>query len=373
MSKIRTSFYILVFLFWLQLIPISELGAWGFFGHRRINRMAVFLLPPEMFPFFKSNIRFITENAVNPDRRRYAVDGEAPRHFIDIDVYGDSAVFKMPRRWEDAVARYSEDTLLKYGIVPWHIHKMKYRLTEAFRNRNTSQILLLASDLGHYIGDGNVPLHTTENYNGQMTGQYGIHGFWESRLPELFSDDYDFFFEKGAEYENKPLDRAWENITAAHLALDSVLGFEKELTEKMGDDRKFNFETRGGITVKVYSKAFSTAYHRMLSGQVERRMRASVKTVADFWFTCWVDAGQPDLHGLIKNISNDELQKLLDEQKKHKEQKIKSRSHESFYRLPSVPFPEGRSSPAVPPKKQRSKSFLIPRTHRMYLQASLWV
>ncbi|WP_310589062.1 hypothetical protein [Dyadobacter chenhuakuii] len=54
--------------------------------------MAVFRLPPEMQVFYKKNIDFITENAVNPDRRRYAVVGEAERHYIDLDVYGDSAV-----------------------------------------------------------------------------------------------------------------------------------------------------------------------------------------------------------------------------------------------------------------------------------------
>ena len=41
-------------------------------------------------------------------------------------------------------------------------------------------------------------------------------------------------------------------------------------------------------------------YHEQLRGQVERQMRASVKMVGDFWYTCWVDAGQPDLRALAK-------------------------------------------------------------------------
>ena len=45
----------------------------------------------------------------------------------------------------------------------------------------------------YYVGDAHVPLHTTENYNGKMTGQKGIHGFWESRLPEINADNYNFF------------------------------------------------------------------------------------------------------------------------------------------------------------------------------------
>lgn len=261
--------------------------------------MAVFRLPPEMIRFYKHHVQYITENAVNPDRRRYAVDYEAPRHYIDLDVYGDSAVYKMPRYWNDAVERFSEDTLQAYGIVPWHVNFVTYQLTEAFKENNAKDILRYSADLGHYIADANVPLHTTENYNGQLTGQYGIHGFWESRLPELYSANYDFFIGKAEYVENTQL-AIWEAVKDAHLALDSVFKFEKMLTEKMADDRKFSSELRGNVNVKVYSRDFSKAYHTMLGGQVERRMRNSIKMVGDYWFTAWVNAGQPNLDLLIE-------------------------------------------------------------------------
>lgn len=313
----------------LLCLVAAEAHAWGFFAHRRINRLAVFTLPPEMVHFYKTHIQFLTENAVNPDRRRYAVEGEAPRHFIDVDIYGDSAAWKMPKYWKDAVAKYTEDTLQAYGIVPWHIEVMKHRLTRALHEGDVQRILLYSADIGHYIGDANVPLHTTENYNGQLTGQYGIHGFWESRLPELFSDDYDFFLGQ-ASYVEDTQERAWEAVRAAHTALDSVLRFERELTERMGEDRKFAYETRGRVTVRTYSQEFSRAYHRVLGGQVERRMRAAVRMVGDIWYTCWVDAGQPDLNQLIeKPLSEEELQELEKEKEKWRERKFKSRDHES--------------------------------------------
>jgi hypothetical protein len=301
---------------------------WGFFAHKRINRMAVFTLPPEMITFYKYYIQDLTENAVNPDRRRYAVKNEAPRHYIDLDVYGDSALYKLPRYWNDAVEKYSEDTLMAYGIVPWHVNKMKHWLTKAFLNKDVDAILRLSADLGHYIGDSNVPLHTTENYNGQMTGQYGIHGFWESRLPELFIDDYDFFVGQ-ADYIERPQLRAWKSVEQAHLALDSVLSFEKILTEKFPESKKYSFEERGNITTKVYSREFSTAYHDMLSGMVERRMRASVKMVGDFWYTCWVDGGQPDLTALIEGFTEENRKQLEEDMKKWNVKTIESRSHES--------------------------------------------
>jgi hypothetical protein len=272
---------------------------WGFYAHKQINRLAVFTLPSEMIPFFKKHIGFLTDNAVNPDRRRYAVVGEAPRHFIDLDAYADTSAATLPRYHKEAVNLYGEDTLALHGVVPWQIQLMKYQLTEAFRQKNVRRILRVAADLGHYIADANVPLHTTRNYNGQLTNQQGVHGFWESRLPELFSADYDVLTGQ-AEYVYSPQKAAWRAVFGAHTALDSVLRFEQELTTTVGEARKYGFEERNGQTTKVYSADFSRQYHERLQGQVARQMRASIKMIGDFWYTCWVDAGQPDMRALAK-------------------------------------------------------------------------
>ncbi len=310
-------------------IVLPTQGMWGFFAHQKINRMAVFTLPVEMIGFYKNHIRFITENAVNPDRRRYAVEQEAARHYIDADVYGDSAVYKLPRYWNEAVEQLTEDTLMAYGIVPWHIQKVKGWLTDAMMIGDVQSILVLSADLGHYIADANVPLHTTKNYNGQLTNQIGIHGFWESRLPELFSEEYDYFVGKAQYIGNTQL-YAWEAIIQAHLALDSVLSFEQNLTIDEGTDRKYSYETRGINTVKVYSYDFSNKYHKMLNGMVERQMLKSISMVGDFWYTCWVDAGQPDMNQWIDfDFSEEELLRRKEELKEWKNKKYLNRDHES--------------------------------------------
>jgi hypothetical protein len=317
-------------LFCLVLLLSAGLlsSAWGFYAHQQINRLAVFTLPPEMIGFYKKNIRIITEAAVNPDRRRYSVVDEAPRHYLDIDHYGDSALYKMPRYWKDAVEKYTEDTLKAYGIVPWHINTMYYRLKDAFMLKDPSKILYVSADLGHYIADAHVPLHTTENYNGQLTGQDGIHGFWESRLPELFAKNYDFFTGK-AEYIKNPQLAAWQALAGSNVHLDSVLLLEKKLSEKFGE-RKYSFETKGNQTIKVYSVEFSTAYHNALAGMVEKRMRDAIKMVGDFWYTAWVDAGQPELKSIINYMpSAMELAERKRELEEWKVEKIKSRSHEA--------------------------------------------
>lgn len=285
-------------------------------------------MPIEMIGFYKYHIEHITENSVNPDRRRYAVKEEAPRHYIDIDHYGDSALHKMPRYWRDAVKLYSEDTLETYGIVPWHVNVVRYQLTDAMRIGDTKKILWLSTDLGHYIADANVPLHTTVNYNGQLTNQYGIHGLWESRLTELFSDEYDFFVGNATYISNTQLE-IWDAVVRAHQALDSVFTLEKKVTQRFGEDKKYSFETRGKSVVKVYSSEFSEAYHKAMKGMVERQMRRSVKMVGDFWYTCWIDAGQPDLDKLIDSeFSEEELAQRKERLEAWKEKTFKSRKHE---------------------------------------------
>jgi hypothetical protein len=320
--KIRTYLFYLIGL-WL----ITSGFYWGFFAHQRINRLAVFTLPQEMMGFYKKNVDYITEAAVNPDRRRYFAVDEAPKHYLDLDHYGDSALYTMPRFWNDAVAKYSEDTLKAYGIVPWHINKMFYQLRDAFAIRDPEKILRLSAELGHYLADAHVPLHTTENYNGQLTGQDGIHGFWESRLPELFSSEYDFFVGR-AEYLSNPQLAAWKAIESAHVAVDSVLGEEKRLAEKFGE-RKFSFETKGKQSQKVYSQEYAKAYHDVLDGMVEKQMRAAIKMIGSFWYTAWVDAGQPDLKSLIDHSpSPEELKKRKSELEQWKSSSIASGDHE---------------------------------------------
>ena len=299
----------------LFFFPAPPSLGWGFFAHKQINKHAVFTLPLPMVAFYKHYIHFITENAVNPDKRRYAIKGEAPRHFIDIDYYGDRALWEMPRYWHQAVELYTEKVLLQHGIIPWHIYRMKHALTEAFRQKDVARILKLSADIGHYIADANVPLHTSENYNGQLTGQEGIHGLWESRLPELFLDNYDFFVGKAA-YVEDPQQRAWEAIITAHQAVDSVLLLEKELSRNFPATKQYSFEQRGATLQRVYSRAYAEAYHTMLEGQVERQIRASVKMVGDFWLTCWIDAGQPDLEALLESpLQEKQLQEQIPEQK----------------------------------------------------------
>ncbi|MBU3714577.1 MAG: S1/P1 Nuclease [Ferruginibacter sp.] len=292
--------YILSFSFFVFfLFKTSTSYSWGFYGHQQINYLAVFLLPPEMLVFFKPNIDFLKEHAVDPDKRRYAVADEGPRHYIDLDHYGEYPYLILPRKWKEATEVFSEDSIQAHGIVPWHIQVMQMRLTKAFKENDFAAILKNSAEIGHYIADAHVPLHTSSNHNGQLTNQRGIHGFWESRVPELLAEnEFDFFIGK-AGYIAYPSDFIWNRILESAKAVDSVLLYERELTRKFSADMKYAFENRNGKIISQYSSAFTIAYNDKLNGMVERRMRQSIFAVASFWYTAWVDAGQPDLGKLV--------------------------------------------------------------------------
>ena len=319
-------------LFIILLVSItSESYCWGFFAHKKINYFAVFLLPPQMMILYKPNIEFLSEHAIDPDKRRYAVAAEGPRHFIDIDHYGKYPYPALPHNWKDAVEKFGEDSLLTNGIVPWHVQIMMNRLTKAFKEKNFSSIMKNSAEIGHYISDAHVPLHACSNHNGQFTNQKGIHGFWESRIPELLADkQFDFFIGK-AEYIKNPGAFIWNRVLESGKEADSVLAFEKELSLQFPADKKYAFEKRNNIIIKQYSSGYAIAFNNKLNGMVERRMRQSIFAVASFWYTAWVNAGQPDLSDLSsQSFSESDLKDFEELNEKWKSDKIKGREEDAL-------------------------------------------
>ena len=318
------------FLLLLFVIAFSPSAfCWGFYGHRMINYYAVFLLPPEMMLLYKPNIDFLTEHAVDPDKRRYAIPEEGPRHYIDLDKYGQYPWDSLPRNWNDAVKKYSADSLQKHGIVPWWVQTMLYRLTQAFKDKDQVKILKLSAEIGHYISDAHVPLHASSNHNGQYTNQRGIHGFWESRVPELLADKHWDFFIGKAEYIAHPSRFIWSRVLESGAAADTVLRFERELSRLYPPDQKYAFEDRNGTVIRQYSAAYTIRYNDLLKGMVERRMRQSIYAVASFWYTAWVNAGQPDLSTLTnKEFSAADQEAFEQLNRDWKNNPIKGREHD---------------------------------------------
>lgn len=272
--------------------------SWGFFAHKRINRLAVFTLPSGMSRFYKSNIQYLTDHAIDPDKRRYADTAEAARHYLDVELY-ETETDSIPRKWNDAVQRYGSQKLAKNGILPWQIQRTYYQLVKAFKQHDSIKILIHSAYLGHYIADAHVPLHTTENHNGQLSNQVGIHAFWESRLPELFSEKYNFLVGR-AIYIDDPMTAIWKTVSHTHTLADSVLKIEAELNRNFPSYRKYSYTKRNKQVTKQYSFEYADAYHTKMNRMVELQMRASVLSIGSWWYSAWVDAGQPTLENMIK-------------------------------------------------------------------------
>ena len=266
-----------------------------------------------MIAFYEANIVYITDHAIDPDKKRYVDSLEAPRHFFDADHYGKRPFMAIPVKWKEAIKKYSVDTIKKYGTVPWEIQYQYYRLVDAFKRHDTTDILKTSANLGHYVADAHVPLHLTVNYDGQLTHQNGIHALWESRLPELFSDHYNYYVGK-ARYIENPLNEAFKICRASFKCVDSVLRFEKMIDKTFPPDKKFETLKRNGKMIKDYSEAYAKAYNSALKGMAQRRMRSSILEIGSFWFSAWVDAGQPDLNKLIaKPLSPKEKKEMQQE------------------------------------------------------------
>lgn len=303
------------------------LSSWGFFAHKRINRIAVFTLPKAIAGFYEANINFITEHAVDPDKKRYVDSLEAPRHFLDADYYGKRPFMKLPVKWKEAVKKYSEDTIKKYGTLPWEIQYQYYRLVDAFKRHDTTDILKTSANLGHYVADAHVPLHLTINYDGQLTHQNGIHALWESRLPELFGDHYNYYVGQ-ARYIENPLNEAFKICRASFKCVDSALRFERLTGKSFSKTQKYQVVRRNNKNMQDYSAAYAKAYHTALKGMVQRRMRSSILEIGSFWYSAWVDAGQPNLDKLIvQPLTKEQRQKIRREADLYKTGKVLALTH----------------------------------------------
>lgn len=288
--------------------------SWGFYAHKRINYLAVFTLHNGVNTFYKANIKYLSDHAVDADKRRYADSAEAPRHYLDVEVY-EANIDSIPRRYNDALKKYGAAKLSSNGTLPWQIQKSYYQLVNAFKDKDSLKILVYSAYLGHYVADAHVPLHATQNHNGQLSNQHGIHAFWESRLPELFAKKYNYRVGK-ALYIEDPLQKAWAIISHSHQLSDSVLTLEASLSSSLPSYRKYSFSKRNQQVMRQYSLNYSRAYHEKMNHMVERQMRAAILATGSYWYSAWVDAGQPELRNLVhKKKSSSDLKRAKEDQK----------------------------------------------------------
>lgn len=284
------------------LVPANESIGWGFWAHKQIHRRAVQAMPEPVADFFKEYSTFLIEHAIDADDRRRIDPTEAEQHFIDIDRYGSYPFPELPRRFEEAVKKYTLDTVRANGVLPWRIVAFSDSLTRAFKAKNLDRILYFAVNVGHYVADAHVPLHATENYDGQLTGQKGLHARWESEIPERYMRHYEAKNESAprAKYIADKTEESFKWVLESYLMVDSVLKCDLKAKEGLKPEEIRTMVTdKNGREREIYTPLYYERFKEALGDMVERRFEQTIERVASVWYSAWVDAGKPDLKDLM--------------------------------------------------------------------------
>ena len=260
--------------------------SWGFEAHRIINERAVYSLPIDLRPFFLANIRFIREHSIDPDLWRQAGTDEEINHFQELDSWGDDLYSDVPSDEHAFLKRHGQDAL-QFGRVLWRILDLYHELTENLRAGQWDKARLQAAVVGHYLADAHVPLHAVRNYDGQLSGNAGIHARWETQLVGRFEQEILSHLKV-------------QKVEAEHMTSTRLLGVLKESFQAAPWVLKHDTEASRGLVGQMetpgndpYSDTYYSRLFALEGENLERRMQASITSIATLWYSAWVEAGKP--------------------------------------------------------------------------------
>jgi hypothetical protein len=269
----------------VSLLTPTETFAWGAVGHRLISRRVVDALPAELKPLFTPNIEEFVLRSNDPDLWRLMfADAETPNHQIDfgVDDYGAFPFVALPREYGAAVEKFGVATVHRHGTLPWRIEEVFGILRRTFEGFPRNQLyaegntIFYAAALSHYVGDATQPFHVHNNFDGQFTGQNGIHGRFESELIEKF--DKRLEIKSGAlKPITSPRDFAFEIALDGYQQVPKILQADKESIA--GKD--------------TYDDAYFEAFFSKVKPVLDRQLSVAVTDIASIIVAAWQQAGRP--------------------------------------------------------------------------------
>jgi hypothetical protein len=263
-------------------MPAPTAHAWGFSAHKFIVDRALTMLPQEIRPFYEKFRVTIVEHAIDPDTyRTVGWTAEPPRHFLDMDAWGPYPFAMIPHDFNEAVARRGQEFVLKNGTLPWRVDEMYRRLVDSFRKVDTApyardDIKLFSSVLGHYVGDSFQPLHANVNYDGQLTGQNGVHSRFETELFERYSGRLHITPPPLTQIASAR-EFAFATLTDSYQLAEPVLAADRAAIA--GRD--------------TYDDAYFDAFLARTQPILERRLGQAISGVASVITAAWTEAGMP--------------------------------------------------------------------------------
>jgi hypothetical protein len=268
----------------LTCLPTATVRGWGVNGHKLIADRAVDLLPPEIRPFFQKSRVTIAEHSIDPDTYRFlGWTEEPPRHFLDMDSYGPFPFTDLPHDYKAAVAARGAGFVIKNGVLPWRTQEIFDQLRDAFRQRPTSpyardDIKIYAAVIAHYVGDAFQPFHAAANFDGQLTGQQGIHARFETELFDRYQARL-----KLSPPPLTPVPSAREFIFST---LTDSFGFVQPILDADREATQGRESYDDGYFAKLFVKAGPI---------MEKRIAGATSGVASIITQAWIDAGKPAL------------------------------------------------------------------------------
>jgi hypothetical protein len=270
--------------FALSCLPPARVAAWGFNGHKVITDRAIDLLPREIRPFFQKFRLTVVEHSIDPDTyRTVGWAEEPPRHFLDMDNYGPFPFKDLPHDYPAAVAARGADFVIKNGTVPWRTQEIYDQLRESFRQLPTTpyardNVKLFSAILAHYTGDAFQPFHAVANYDGQLTGQQGIHARFESELFDRYQRRLKLVPGPLAAVPN-PREFIFATLTDSFSFVEPILLADRSAAQ--------------GRT--LYDDAYFATLYAKTGPILEKRMSGAIAGVASLIAQAWIDAGKPAL------------------------------------------------------------------------------
>jgi hypothetical protein len=259
----------------------SFIFGWGDQGHKLINNKAVALLPAEMQSFTKWK-DYITLHSVDPDNRKRDDKTEPPKHFIDIDFYNEFLNGKMIEDKKELISVYGDSMVTRQGTLPWATLDTYDKLIRAFKDKNKDRVLLYTSDLGHYVGDGHQPMHTMLNYNGQLTGQKGLHARYEIKMVDKYIIQIDSSITSAnVRKVDAPFQFIFDYIANANSVQSILLDADITAVKLAGSNDNDEY---------LRLMWFKTKY------VTEIQFNTAVSDLASLIYTAWLEAGKPDIN-----------------------------------------------------------------------------
>jgi hypothetical protein len=268
----------------LASVAAPPAGAWSFEVHRFIAERALELLPDAIRPFFLKHREMIREHAIDPDLwRNVGFEEEPPRHFLDLDAYGAAPFAALPRDYDRAVAKFGRAMVHKNGLLPWRTVEIHGKLVKAFADQKAGRpyaldnIKFFTAVLAHYVADAHVPFHAVVNFDGQQTGQHGIHARFETELFDRFRDV--LTIQPQPVVVPDPRDFLFDTLTESARLAPSVLEADRAAIGSR----------------EQYDDAYFERFFAGARPTLERRLSESIAAVAAYVTTAWTAGGKPEL------------------------------------------------------------------------------